>query len=158
MVISWRSSASTSYSDDDASRCLRDFWSERPNQNCVREKGQFMTRHSQVRGNSARTTSCSMLFIEDSAGTRRMALSSNRAAQRFRHLATSPEAMTIFSFSLLLTITNVLETAPEKKINAGIHGWEGGNSRKNPSTQTTTEKSDRCRDDVGEFTSTLYRG
>jgi hypothetical protein len=39
-----------------------------------------------------------MLFIDDSAGTRRMALSSNRAAQRFRHLATSPEAMAIFFF------------------------------------------------------------
>lgn len=45
------------------------------------------------------TTSCSMLFIEDSAGTSRTALSSNRAAQRCRHLATSPEAMMPYSSS-----------------------------------------------------------
>jgi hypothetical protein len=91
MVISWRSRASTSYSDDDASRCLRDFWSKRQIKIAL-ERGTINELDQDIPGR-ARTTSCSMLFIEDSAGTRRMALNSNRAAQRFRHLATSPEAM-----------------------------------------------------------------
>lgn len=104
-----------------------------------------------------------MLFIDDSAGTRRMALSSNRAAQRFRHLATSPEAMAIFFFERIKQQSRYWKLLHWPGICTAGGKREGRETVGKIRTDNTNDGKSWTTvgyyiDDVGQFTSTLYRG